>query len=95
MTAILVLSNGMLVAIAIMALAGLAVTLWAIVDAASTPSSSFKDAGSSKAFWICLISVLYFLTVYPGIVLAIVYLVIIRAKLRRSPLEGDQLSEAG
>jgi K+-transporting ATPase A subunit len=95
MTAILVLTNGMLVAIAIMTLAGLAVTLWAIVDAASTPSSSFKDAGSSKAFWICLISVLYFLTVYPGIVLAIVYLVTIRAKLRRSQMKDDQLSGTG
>ena len=58
-------------------------TLWAIIDAVSTPPSTFRDAGSSKALWICLISVLYLLTVYPGIVLAIVYLSTIRKRLRR------------
>ncbi len=79
-----VLSNEMLVGIAVIALGGLAVTLWAIIDAASTPSSTFRRVGSSKGMWIGLISVLYFLTVYPGIVTAIVYLVVIRRRLRRS-----------
>jgi hypothetical protein len=83
MIGVLVLTNSMLVGIAIFALAGLAVTLWAIIDAASTPSSTFRDAGSSKTFWISVISILYFLTVYPGIILAIVYLSIIRVRLRR------------
>jgi hypothetical protein len=94
MTAILVLSNGMLVGIAVVALAGLAVTLWAIIDAASTPSSTFRAARSSKAFWISLISVLYCLTVYPGIILAIVYLSIIRVRLRRARWNDDPLPEA-
>jgi membrane-bound ClpP family serine protease len=83
MTGVLVLSNAMLVGIAVLALAGLAVTLWAIIDAASTPSSRFRAAGSSKAFWITVISVLYLLTVYPGIMLAIVYLSITRRRLRQ------------
>jgi hypothetical protein len=82
MTGVLVLTNAMLVAIAVIALAGLAVTLWAIIDAASTPSSAFRAAGSSKTFWISVISVLYLLTVYPGIILAIVYLSITRRRLK-------------
>jgi len=83
MIGVLVLTNRMLVGIAVVGLAGLAVTLWAIIDAVSTPSSAFQDAGSSKTFWIAVISVLYLLTVYPGIILAIVYLSIIRKRLRR------------
>lgn len=84
MTGVLALTNGMLVGIAVVALAGLAVTLWAIIDAASTPSSSFRDAGSSKTLWISVISILYLLTVYPGIILAIVYLSITRRRVRRT-----------
>jgi phosphotransferase system glucose/maltose/N-acetylglucosamine-specific IIC component len=86
MIGLLVLSNGLIVAIAVFALAGLTVTLWAIIDAVSTPSTTFRDAGSSKAMWIALISVLYFLTVYPGIIIAIVYLLFIRKRLKQSPL---------
>jgi membrane-bound ClpP family serine protease len=89
MIGILVLTNAMLVGIAVFALAGLAVTLWAIIDAASTPSSTFHHAGSSKSFWISVISILYFLTVYPGIILAIVYLSIIRARLRRTSTDPE------
>jgi hypothetical protein len=83
MTGVLVLTNAMLGAIAVVAMAGLAVTLWAIIDAASTPSEIFRDAGSSKALWISVISVLYLLNVYPGIILAIVYLSIARRRLRQ------------
>jgi len=83
MIGVLVLTNAMLVGIAVFALLGLAVTLWAIIDAASTPSSTFRDAGSSKTFWIFAISILYCLTVYPGIISAIIYLSIIRVRLRR------------
>lgn len=72
-----------------LAVAGLSVTLWAIIDAASTPTSTFRDAGSSKAFWIVLISVLYFLTVYPGVIMAIVYLGVIRRRLRRPQLRPE------
>jgi len=87
MIGILVLTNGMLVGILVIALAGLAVTLWAIIDAASTPSSTFRRAGSSKSLWIGLISILYFLTVYPGVIVAIIYLSVIRRRFRRSHSE--------
>ncbi len=76
------LSNRLIAAIAVLALAGLSVTLWAIIDAASTPTNRFREAGSSKALWIALISGLYFLTVYPGVIMAIVYLWFIRSRLR-------------
>jgi CBS domain containing-hemolysin-like protein len=82
MIGILVLTNAMLVGIAVLSLAGLAVTLWAIIDAASTPTSAFRNAGSSKTLWISVISAFYLLTVYPGIILAIVYLTIIRRRVR-------------
>lgn len=84
MMAVVALSDSLVAVIVVVALAGLAVTLWAIIDAASTPTSTFRDAGSSKALWIVLISVLYLLTVYPGIIMAIVYLSSIRRRLRRS-----------
>jgi hypothetical protein len=84
MIGLLVLTTEFLVAIVLVALAGLAVTLWAIIDAASTPNSTFRHAGSSKGMWIGLISVLYVLTIYPGIIMAIVYLYFIRRRLRRS-----------
>jgi hypothetical protein len=83
MVGVLVLTNAMIVIIAVFALAGLAVTLWAIIDAVSTPSSTFQAAGSSKAFWISVISVLYLLSIYPGIILGVVYLLTIRRRLRR------------
>ena len=80
---ILVLSNEVLIGIAVIALAGLAVTLWAIIDAAATPSSTFRNVGSSKGMWIGLISVLYFFTVYPGVIMAVIYLSVIRSRLHR------------
>ena len=83
MIGVLVLTTSMLVGIAVVALAGLAVTLWAIIDAASTPSGTFRAAGSSKTRWISVISILSVLAVCPGIVLAIVYLSVIRVRLRR------------
>jgi phosphotransferase system glucose/maltose/N-acetylglucosamine-specific IIC component len=91
MIAVLALSNGLVAAIAVLVLAGLVVTLWAIIDAVSTPTSTFRDAGSSKALWITLISVLYFLTVYPGIIMAIVYLLFIRRRLRGSRAHPERL----
>jgi len=64
----------------VFALVGLGVTLWAIIDAASTPASTFRDAGSSRSMWIALISVLYLFTVYLGIIVAAVYLGVIRKR---------------
>jgi hypothetical protein len=58
--------------------------IWAIVDAASQTSSSFRAAGSSKAFWIALIIVFMFFFAPIGVILALVYLLSVRPRVRRS-----------
>lgn len=59
------------------------VPIWAIVDAASRTSTSFETAGSSKALWIGLIVVFMFFFAPVAIILALVYLLSIRPKVRR------------
>jgi hypothetical protein len=61
---------------------GLVVPIWAIVDAASRPSGAFSAAGSSKTMWIVLIVVGWLVTGLIGIILAAVYLVSIRPRVR-------------
>jgi hypothetical protein len=69
-------------ALILLAVVGLGLTVWAIVDAATTPSSAFRAAGKSKGMWISLIAVLYLVTGIIGTVLAIVYLASIRPQVR-------------
>jgi hypothetical protein len=64
------------------ALVGLVIPLWAIVDALSRPSGAFKAAGSSKGMWVALILVFWLLTGLIGVVLAVVYLAAIRPRVR-------------
>jgi Na+-driven multidrug efflux pump len=66
----------------IVAIAALAVPLWAIIDAASRPSGAFQAAGSSKGMWISLIAVFWLFTGIVGVILAIVYLASIRPSVR-------------
>jgi hypothetical protein len=61
---------------------GLMVPVWAIIDAASRPSGAFSAAGSSKAMWLVLIVVGWLVTGLIGIILALVYLVSIRPRIR-------------
>ena len=61
---------------------GLVVPVWAIVDAATRPSAAFSAAGSSKTMWIVLIVVGWLVTGLIGIILAAVYLVSIRPRVR-------------
>jgi hypothetical protein len=67
---------------ALIALVGLAVTIWALVDAISRPSGAFAAAGSNKALWITLIIVFWLLTGIVGPILAVVYLASIRPRVR-------------
>ena len=66
----------------IVAAAGLLVPIWAIADAASRPTGAFVAAGSSKALWITLIVVFWLVTGVVGFVLACVYLVSIRPRVK-------------
>lgn len=61
---------------------GLAIPLWAIIDAASRSSGAFLAARSSKALWISLILAGWLLTGIVGSVLAIFYLASIRPRVR-------------
>jgi len=61
---------------------GLVIPVWAIVDAASRPSGAFAAAGSSKPMWIVLIVIGWLVTGLIGIVLAVVYLALIRPRVR-------------
>ena len=54
-----------------------------IVDVASRTSSSFSAAGSSKSLWISLILVSLFFFGPISLVLAFVYLVSVRPRVRR------------
>ena len=65
-------------------LIGLGVILWAAIDAASRPSGAFIATGSSKGMWLTLIIVFSFFTGVVGLILAVVYLVSIRPKVRRA-----------
>lgn len=65
-----------------LSLVSLAVSIWAIVDAAQRPSGAFTAAGSSKAMWITLIVVFTVLTGFIGFILACVYLGSIRPRVR-------------
>ncbi len=70
---------------------GLAIAIvtpvWAIVDAISRPTTAFKEAGSSKALWLTLLIATWILTILIGLVLAVVYLVAIRPRVREATPE--------
>jgi hypothetical protein len=59
------------------------IPIWAIVDAASRTTSSFKAAGSSKTLWITLIVVFMFVFAPIAIIIALVYLLGVRQKVSR------------
>ncbi len=66
----------------LLSLAGLVACIWALVDAVSRPSAAFTLAGSNKAMWIALIAVFTILVQIIGMVLAVIYLVSIRPRVR-------------
>jgi hypothetical protein len=70
------------IVILIVALVGLVIPIWAVVDAASRPTAAFAAAGSSKGLWIALIVVFWFFTGIIGLILAVVYLAAIRPRVK-------------
>jgi len=68
--------------LSLIALGALAISIWAIADAASKPSEAFRAAGSSRKKWMM---VLVFFTIaldVIGVVLAMLYLATVRPKVR-------------
>jgi Na+-driven multidrug efflux pump len=66
----------------LIALAGLVLPAWALVDAIGRPTGAFQAAGSNKAMWISLIVVLWFFTFFLGVLAAVIYLGSIRPRVR-------------
>ena len=60
---------------------GIAIPLWAVVDAAQRPATAFYGAGSNKATWIVVIAVSWFFGL--GFFLGGFYLLVTRPKVRR------------
>ena len=58
------------------------ISIWALVDSIARPSAAFTAAGSSKGMWIALIALFWLFTGIVGVILAIVYLVSIRPRVR-------------
>ena len=67
--------------IVLLILVGIAVPLWAVVDAARRPAGAFYAAGSNKTIWIVVIAVAWFFGL--GFFLAGYYLLFTRSKVRR------------
>jgi hypothetical protein len=82
MTSPMVVPVDVLVCLAALGIGCLSMTLWAIIDAATTPNELFVAAGSSKRRWIAGIAILYTATVIVGVILALGYLLRVRPRLR-------------
>jgi len=71
--------------VVLLILVGLAVPVWAVVDAARRPTEAFYAAGSNKTIWIVVIAVAWFFGL--GFFLGAFYLLFTRPKVRRQ-MEG-------
>ena len=72
---------GVILLVVILAIAPIALGVWAIIDAATKPEAAWAVAGKSRATWIALIAVFTFMCPLVGLVLSIVYLTSIRQQL--------------
>jgi hypothetical protein len=72
---------GVVVVVVVLAIAPLALGVWAIVDAASKPEAAWVATGKNRVTWIVLIAVFTFFCPLVGLVLSIVYLASIRPQL--------------
>jgi hypothetical protein len=70
----------------VVVLACLVVAIWALIDAAIRPGPAFKSAGQSKALWIILPIVGLFLFTIVGGIAGVVYLSVIRPKVKSAQL---------
>lgn len=80
----------MLVIIVSLFIVFLGVSIWAIIDAASRPSEAFVAVRESKALWLTLIAIFTLSLAIVGFILALVYLLSIRPKVKN--WSGDSLT---
>jgi len=88
MTELSVVVPPFLVGFGIAGLGCFTISLWAIIDAVSTPRVDFVTAGAAKGRWIAMISVFYSFTLIGGLFLAVFYLTVVRRRLRGDPIRG-------
>jgi Phospholipase_D-nuclease N-terminal len=67
---------------AVIALAPIALSIWAIIDVSSHSKVDFYESGSSKTAWIVVIALFTFIYGF-GTFIAIFYLIGVRPKVRR------------
>ena len=80
----------MLVVIVSLVIVFLGVSIWAIIDAALRPSEAFVAVRESKAMWLALIVIFSLSLFIVGFILALVYLLSIRPKVKN--WSGDSLT---
>lgn len=74
-----------------LALATVGITVWGIVDAATRPEQAWLAAGQNKTLWIVLQAAGLVVMAPVGLILALVYLLAIRPKVRDAqPPAGSQ-----
>jgi hypothetical protein len=78
----MILANVFGPALPLVVLVGIALPLWAIVDALSRPAVAFYAAGSNKTAWIIVLLVFTFVLGI-GLFLAAFYLVSVRRKVQQ------------
>ncbi len=71
----------MVLVVLVILILGVAVPIWALIDAASRPTVAFYGAGSHKTAWIVVIVVAWLIGL--GFFLGGFYLVFTRPKVRR------------
>jgi len=68
--------------LSLIALVALAVSIWGIADAASKSTEAFSAAGSSRKMWMMLLVFFTLALDVIGVILAIVYLALVRPRVR-------------
>ena len=73
----------MFIVVVVVFLACIGVSIWALVDAASTKEGAFIDAEMSKTMWVALLAIFILLFAPAGFALALFYLLSVRPKVRK------------
>ncbi len=72
------------------AMACLGVSIWAIADAASSSTDAFKAANSSRKRWLMLLVFFTLALDVIGVILAVVYLTVVRPRVKTARLRLSQ-----
>lgn len=82
----------MAIILLVVILAAIGIPIWAITDIASRPEKAFRDAGSSKVLWICLVAIGTIMFVIFGLVFALVYLISVRPRVAHQTTASESIA---